>query len=134
MIPYLGAQNTLGKRVLVAWDGRREAARAVHDALPLLQRAANVSVLAVNPPAHNDAIPCADICQHLARHGVRTEAVSHQTANDNVGTSILSYATDLDADLVVMGAYGHSRLSEMMLGGVTRTMLSQMTVPVLMSH
>lgn len=134
VIPYVGARDTIGRRVLVAWDGRREAARAVHDALPILQGAEHVSVLAVNPPERDGDIPCADICHHLARHEVKAEAVSHTTADAEVGTFLLSYAANLDADMIVMGAYGHSRLSEMMMGGVTRTLLRNMTVPVFMSH
>lgn len=134
MIPYIGAHKTLGKRVLVAWNGQREATRAVNDALPILTEADYVNVLAVDPPARGDAIPCTDICHHLARHGVKAEAGSRHAADIDVGSFLLSYAADLDADMIVMGAYGHSRLSEMMLGGVTRTMLNQMTTPVLMSH
>lgn len=137
VIPYIGVQDTLGKQILVAWNTRREAVRAVNDALPILQRADNVSVLAVDPPTGRrgeGAIPCADICHHLARHGVKAEAVSRTAPDVDVGNFLLSHAADLNADMIVMGAYGHSRLSEMMLGGVTRNMLEQMTVPVLMSH
>ncbi len=134
IIPYIGALKTLGKRVLVAWNGGREAARAVNDALPILKEADFVSVLAVDPPTRGDAIPCTDISHHLARHGVKAEAMSRTAAEIDVGTFLLSHAVDLEADMIVMGAYGHSRLSEMMLGGVTRTLLDQMTVPVLMSH
>jgi len=134
VVPYIGARETLGKRILVAWDGRREAARAVHDALPILQGAAHVSVLAVDPSASDGEIPCVDICHHLARHEVEAEAVSHTVADVDVGTFLLSYAADLDTDMIVMGAYGHSRLSEVMMGGVTRTLLRDMRVPVFMSH
>lgn len=134
VVPYIGIQKTFGKRVLVAWNGCRESARAVNDALPMLQDADIVSILAVDPPHREGAIPCADISLHLARHGVKAEAMSRTAADVDVGTLLLSHAVDLGADLLVMGAYGHSRLSEMMLGGVTRTILKQMTVPVLMSH
>ena len=134
VVPYIGVQKTLGKRVLVAWDGSREAARAVNDALPVLQDANIVSILAVDPPHRDDAIPCADVSLHLARHGVKAEAMSRTASDIDAGTLFLSHAVDLDTDLLVMGAYGHSRLSEMMMGGATKTILNQMTVPVLMSH
>jgi nucleotide-binding universal stress UspA family protein len=137
VIPYIGAQDTLGQRVLVAWNARREAVRAVNDALPILQGAENVSVLAVDPPvgeAGEGAIPCVDICHHLARHGVHAEARSTPGADIEVGNILLSLAADLGIDLIVMGAYGHSRLRETVLGGVTRHMLHHMTVPIFMSH
>ena len=137
VIPYIGAQDVIGKQVLVAWNAHREAVRAVNDALPILQGADQVSVLAVDPPTGSSgegAIPCADICHHLARHGVKAEAVSKTAVDIDVGNFLLSHAADLNTDLIVMGAYGHSRVTEMILGGVTRSMLDQMTVPVLMSH
>ncbi len=137
MVPYIGARQEMGRNVLVAWNGSREATRAVNDALPILERADKVTVLAVNPGKngndHGD-IPSADIALHLARHGVKAEA--SQTVSDEleVGSIILSRISDLGADLVVMGAYGHSRMRELMMGGVTRDLLRHMTVPVLMSH
>ncbi len=137
VIPYIGTQETLGQHVLVAWNARREAVRAVNDALPILQKAESVIVLAVNPPtgeAGEGDIPSADISHHLARHGVKAEARSTIAPDIDVGNLLLSNATDLGADLIVMGAYGHSRLRETVLGGVTRDLLQQMTVPVFMSH
>ena len=137
VIPYIGAQDTVGNHVLVAWNARREAVRAVNDAMPILQAADSVSVLAVDPPSGKrgeGAIPCADICHHLARHGVHAEAASSMAKDIDIGSFLLSHAADRGADMIVMGAYGHSRLSEMMLGGVTRSMLQHMTVPVFMSH
>ena len=137
VIPYIGAHEVLGKQVLVAWNARRESVRAVNDALPILQKADQVNVIAVDPPSGKKGegdIPCADICHHLARHGVKTEAILRTAPDIDVGNFLLSHAADMNADLIVMGAYGHSRLSEMILGGVTRSMLDQMTVPVFMSH
>jgi nucleotide-binding universal stress UspA family protein len=137
VIPYIGAQETLGKHVLVAWNAGREAVRAVNDALPILQAAESVSVLAVDPPSGKRGegpIPSADICHHLARHGVHAEAASSVVKDIEIGSFLLSHAADRGVDMIVMGAYGHSRLSEMMLGGVTRSMLQHMTVPVFMSH
>jgi len=136
MVPNVGNFPTLGKRVLVAWDAGREAARAVTDALPFLKRADKVTVLAVNPDktgGHGER-PGADIALFLARHGVKVEATESHSGDVDVGAWLLSRAFDLETDLLVMGGYGHSRMRELAFGGVTRTILGQMTVPVLMSH
>ena len=137
VVPFAGEFPVVGERVLVAWNASREAARAVNDSLPLLKQAKLVTVLAVNPRhgigGHGD-VPAADICLHLARHGVKAEA-AHTVANDIPdGEALLSYAADIGADLIVAGAYGHSRAREMVFGGVTRTLLNEMTVPVFLSH
>ena len=137
LIPYIGAGKTLGQRVVVAWDASREAARAVRDALPILKQASSVSVVSVNPrPAdfgHGD-VPGADIALYLARHGVEVDVQRIETRDLDVGNALLSHVAGAAADLLVMGGYGHSRLREVMLGGATRTILHDMTVPVLMSH
>jgi len=136
VVPYAGRFETVGKRALVAWNGSRESARAVNDALPLLKTAERVSVLALNPAddrVHGE-MPSADISLHLARHGVRAEA-QHLVARDiDAGDMLLSCAADDSADLLVMGAYGQPRFRQLILGGATRTILQQMTLPVLMSH
>ncbi len=137
VVPYVGVTHEVGTNVLVAWNGSREATRAVNDALPILERAAKVTVLAVNPRsggANHGDIPSADIALHLARHGVPAEASQTVSHDIEIGDIILSRISDLGADLVVMGAYGHSRLRELMMGGVTRDILRHMTIPVLMSH
>lgn len=134
IVPYIGVQGGIGKRVLVAWNNSRESVRAVSDALPILQQADKVTVVAVNPGRSDGDIPTADICVHLARHGVKAEA-SQTTADDiAVGDVLLSRVSDEGHDLLVLGAYGHNRLRETVLGGVTRHILAHMTVPVLMSH
>jgi nucleotide-binding universal stress UspA family protein len=135
VIPYAGDFPTVGTRVLVAWNASREATRALTDAIPLLREAKQVDVIAFNPKdAPHGEVPGADIGLYLARHGIKV-SVSQQTADDvDVGNQLLSRAADLDSDLVVMGAYGHSRMKELILGGATRTVLNSMTVPVLMSH
>lgn len=133
VVPYAGKYTSFGKRVLVAWSGTREAARAVHDALPLLKRAEKVSILSINPRDEGH-IAGFDIAAHLARHGVNTEAERTVAADISVGDVILSEAADHGADLIVMGAYGHSRLRELVLGGATQRILGSMTAPVLMSH
>jgi nucleotide-binding universal stress UspA family protein len=135
ILPAVGSFATIGKRILVAWSASREATRAVTDAIPLLQRADNVHVMAVNPKAgEHGSVPGADIGLYLARHGVRVEVKTDHGAEIDVGNELLSRAADLDADLIVMGGYGHSRLKEWVLGGATRTILESMTAPVLMSH
>ena len=135
VIPYIGAGKSLGRRVLVAWDAGREAARAVNDAMPFLERAEKVAVLVINSD-HGDhgPEPGADIALHLARHGVQAEAQHLATGDLSVANALLSRLVDLDIDLLVMGGYGHSRLREWILGGVTREIIQHMTVPVLMSH
>jgi nucleotide-binding universal stress UspA family protein len=135
VVPRYGTFPTAGERVLVAWNGSREATRAVNDALPILQRASRVTLLSMNPgEGAAPRVPGADIALHLARHQVRVEAASTRATDIEVGDVLLSYAADAGADLIVMGAYGHSRLREMVLGGATRHVLRHMTVPVLMSH
>jgi nucleotide-binding universal stress UspA family protein len=134
MVPFAGPVKSVGQRVLVAWNATREAARAMTDAIPLLRRAAAVKILAINPGPLDGALPAADIALYLARHGVRAEAVADRQSEVDVGNELLSRAADFDSDLIVMGAYGHSRLREIVMGGATRTILSSMTVPVLMSH
>lgn len=135
-VPYAGKFSSMGKRVLVAWNASRESARAVHDALPFLQKADLVQVVAFNPSKgdeHGD-VPGADIGLMLARHGVRVQAAQQHAEGLDIGSQILSRAADVDADMIVMGAYGHSRMRELVLGGATRTIFEAMTVPVLLSH
>jgi nucleotide-binding universal stress UspA family protein len=137
VVPYVGSYAKVGERIMVAWDASRLATRAVHDALPLLMTAKYVDVLAINPkggPQGHGDIPSADICQHLARHGVKAEA-EHVYADDiDAGDMLLSQAASRGTDLLVMGAYGHSRWRELILGGLTRSILQHMTMPVMMSH
>ena len=137
VIPYVGKYETFGDRVLVAWDASRQASRAVHDAMPFLEKAKEVHVLAVNPikgeTGHGEA-PGADISTHLARHGVKAEAHYINASDMDVGSMLLSRLADEGCDMMVMGAYGHARFRELVLGGVTRHILDHMTAPVLMSH
>jgi nucleotide-binding universal stress UspA family protein len=133
VIPNSGAYPVIGERILVAWDASRHAARALHDAIPFLLSAKHVSVVTVNPKGVEKE-PGADICLHLARHGIKAEA-AHLTASDfDAGGALLARAADQKIDLFVMGAYGHARWREIVLGGVTRHMLEHMTMPVLLSH
>lgn len=137
VVPHAGRFATPGERVLVAWNASREAARAVNDALPLLEKAAAVTVLVVDPKIgveRHGQVPGADIAVHLARHGVEVSVEQAHASGVAVADVILNRVADWGADLVVMGGYGRARLREIVLGGASRDMLQRMTVPVLMSH
>jgi nucleotide-binding universal stress UspA family protein len=125
------------RRILVAWNARREAIRAAADALPLLVKAEAVEVLVVDHERHaagHGQEPGADIARHLARHGVGVEVRRLSSGGEEVGRVLLSQAAAFGADLVVMGAYGHSNISEWVFGSVTRTVLREAGLPVLMSR
>lgn len=137
IVPYEARIDAVGKRVLVAWNGSREAARAIADALPLLQSAERVKVLAVGAIAgadRDDDQPLGRIVRHLEQHAIRAEGAHLNGREGDAADLILSEADDIGCDLLVMGGYGHSRTRERILGGVTRAVLQHMTVPVLMSH
>ncbi|RAS21091.1 universal stress protein [Paraburkholderia bryophila] len=137
LVPYAGSVEPAGTHVMVAWDGSREAARAVHDALPFIRAATRITVVAVNA-AHRDTttrIPAADIAMAIARHGVHVETRDITVDPEaSIGDTLLSEAAGLGADLLVMGGYGHTRWLELVLGGATRTVMQSMTLPVLLSH
>lgn len=132
-LPYTGTIGEVGRRILLAWNGRKEATRALHDALPFLQKAEKVIVFSVNPE-QADSGSDVDISTHLARHGVKAEARHTVVEDIGIGDVLLDSVSDLNIDLVVMGAYGHSRLRELVMGGVTRNLLNHMTAPILLSH
>lgn len=138
VLPYVGDWRIApATRVLVGWNASREAARALHDALPMLKAAANVEIAVFETPEDVDLdhgqVPGADIGLWLARHGVKVE-VQYVSAKVGAGEALLSHAADIGADLIVAGGYGHSRWREAVLGGVTRTLLRSSPVPVLLSH
>ncbi len=137
VVPYAGPFEACGQRVLVAWNASRTATRAVNDAMPLLAAADSVTVLCIDPDqdrrAHGE-VPGMDIAVHLARHGVKARVETAMSGGIGVGNTLLSWASDIGADLLVMGAYGHARVRELLLGGATRTILEAMTLPVLMAH
>ncbi len=136
LVPYAGDFATVGRNVLVGWKPSREAARAVHDAIPLMKTAQAVKILSVNPVEEStggDLAP-ADVALYLARHGIKAEATYTIVEGIGEGNVLLNAAADMGADLIVIGGYGHSRTREFVFGGVTRTLLSSMTVPVLFSH
>jgi nucleotide-binding universal stress UspA family protein len=135
IVPYIQKAGFSVKRVLICWDGSRASARAVADSLPLIARADNVQVLTVVTGKFDENdVAGADIAEHLARYKLRVELARLPAPDIDVPSAILSHAADVDADLIVMGAYGHSRLRDFVLGGATRGMLQSMTVPTLMSH
>lgn len=144
IVPYALQAGQLApaaaQNVLISWNGSKEASRAVSAALPLLQRAKQVHVAVFDAQLHaaeHGDHPGADILEYLARHGVQARLLlldGGATRRGDIGEALLSQAADLSADLLVMGAYGHSRLRETILGGVTRTVLQSMTIPVLMAH
>lgn len=142
IVPYAGECEPLGRRVMVAWNASRESARALGAALPLLASAETVHLVLFDPAPDgvDPGAPGDSVLRYLARHGVTAQLSVHQTSGrgtrrvHEVGDALLSLATDLSSDLLVMGGYGHSRLRETILGGVTRTVLDAMTIPVLMAH
>jgi nucleotide-binding universal stress UspA family protein len=135
VVPYIHKAGMGLDQVMACWDGSRPAARAVADAMPLLARANNVDLVIVEGDrAKSDEMPGADMAQHLARHGLKVAIERIPRGSLEVKDALLNYAADSAADLIVMGGYGHSRMREFILGGVTRGMLESMTVPTLMSH
>jgi nucleotide-binding universal stress UspA family protein len=135
VVPYIQNEGLKLGRVLVCWDGSRNAARAMADAMPFLRRGTAIEIVTVSDGrGAKDEIAGADIGRHLARHGLAVEVKRLVADATDVASTILSYAADCAADFIVMGGYGHSRLREFVLGGMTRSMLGAMTVPALMSH
>ena len=136
VVPYAGDFDAVGSCVVVAWNASREATRALHDALPLLHKARSVHLMCFERPSdlvHVSRLQLNDVRHWLGRHGVEVQ-LHQEPVRTDIGEALLSRACDLGADLVVMGGYGHSRMKEFLLGGVTRRLLAQMTVPVLISH
>ena len=136
IIPYAGRYSTVGRRVVIAWKRSREAARAVFDALPFLREAQAVHILEIKERGDDDTAlaPDTSIAAALGRHGIKPELRTSIASDISVGDEILSRAADLDADLLVMGAYGHARFRELVFGGVTRHIARHMTLPTLLSH
>jgi nucleotide-binding universal stress UspA family protein len=135
IIPNGRSAQPVPNRVVVGWTARREATRAMFDALPLLKRADKVTLLEVDPePVQETMEYRTAACATLARHGVTCEAEAVITSHGNAGDALLAYCEQTKADLLVMGCYGHSRLREFVLGGASRRLLAGMTLAVLMSH
>ncbi|MEZ5798584.1 MAG: universal stress protein [Paracoccaceae bacterium] len=136
VVPETGLPNPAPKRVVLAWNQSREAMVAARRALPLLKGADRVTITVIDPPTHGPerSDPGGLLCQMLVRHGVKAEVTVLARTLPRVSDVLHRACQDLDADLLVMGAYGHSRFREAILGGATRNMLEQATVPVLMAH
>ncbi len=135
MVPYIQKAPFKTGNVMICWDGSRTAARAVADAIPVLGKSSRIEIVSVTSErGKEDEIEGADIGQHLARHGLKVDVHRISRGNIDVADALLSHAADSAADLMVMGGYGHSRLREFVLGGVTRSIFQSMTLPVLLSH
>jgi nucleotide-binding universal stress UspA family protein len=136
VVPYIQTKPAAFNRVMVAWDGGRAATRAISEARPLLAKAKQVEVLVVETGKPDPAqVPGADLARHLARHQLKVDLRNVVVSSkQDIDSTILNEITNSDIDLVVMGGYGHSRLREFVLGGVTRGIIESMTAPVLMAH
>ena len=137
VLPFKGDAKVSTEEIVVGWDGGREAARAAFDALPLMKKAGKVRIVRVDPqkdPSLRGSVAGADLAEALARHGVKAETQGFPTDGMDEGQALMRCADDCGAGLIVMGAYGHSRLTEFIFGGATRFVLTRMTRPVLMSH
>jgi nucleotide-binding universal stress UspA family protein len=136
VVPYVGRYPKVGSNAVIAWKPGRESARAVFDALPLLEGAEKVQILEIRAKGEEPSglAPDTSIAAALGRHGIKPSVRSTVAADISVGDEILSRLADMGADLLVMGAYGHSRMREMVFGGATRHIARHMTVPTLFSH
>jgi len=134
VIPYIGARESIGERVLVGWDGGAQCTRAVHDALPVLVDSDWVEVISIENDQKDSLGSNVPVSEHLARHGVEVRATTYPETELDPGSVLLNCASDHGADMIVAGAWGHSRAREYIFGGTTRTLLNNMTVPVWLSH
>jgi nucleotide-binding universal stress UspA family protein len=133
VVPYVPVRRPIGRNVILCWNDSRESARAASDALPFLKDADKVAVLTFRS-ADDEETGAPAVATWLTHHGIDATVIEDSPGDVDVGDLVLSRAADIDADLIVMGVYGHTRMREMMLGGVSRTLLRSMIVPVLMAH
>jgi nucleotide-binding universal stress UspA family protein len=137
-IPPEAPFSTLGRRIVVAWNSSRPAARSLNDALPLIERADRTTILMINPSNFIDARvgpPGEQMIEHLQRHGAAVDAIRiEDVAHGAIADKLQAEARALDADLIVAGAFGHPRLWEKMLGDVTHDLMARMSLPIFMSH
>ena len=137
-VPAFGSFETLGRHIVVAWNSSRASARAVNDALPLIERAERTTVITINPAdfiERHSAPPAEQMVEHLRRHGALVDGIELKNVPPgSIAEALQAEAGNVDADLVVAGAFGHPRLWEKLLGGVTRDLLAQMSLPIMMSH
>jgi nucleotide-binding universal stress UspA family protein len=137
IVPYRNIGRPLDNKAMIAWNGSMEAARTVHNAIPLLQRTRDVEIAIMNPASYSDDVigtpPGAGLKAYLTRHNINAGVSTHKT-DEETGNALLALAENSGADLIVMGCYGHSRFRETMLGGATRSMMKSTRIPLLMSH
>lgn len=134
IVPYAGTFTTDWRRIMVAWNSSRAATRAVHDALDFMKSADQVDIVCVDADQSEGRDPGADIAAQLAQHGIKAKAHHMTRGSLTTAETLSAAASDMDSDLLVMGAYGHTRLTEIVFGGVTRNLLQYMTLPIVMSH
>ncbi len=135
IVPKELNQNALGENVLVAWNGTRESTRALHDAMPILTRAKSVNIVSFNTQkSTQEDSCCAALEAHLTRYDVTFDLLNSSLDDSEIGDRLLELAGRFDSDMVVMGAYGHSRIREYILGGASRTMIRDVSVPLFVSH
>jgi nucleotide-binding universal stress UspA family protein len=134
IIPYDWVKPVSFDKIMIAWDGSSTSARAVHAALPVLKCAKSIEIAMVSGSKKVDGVPGADAATYLARHGLNVTVEKVERQGNDVTATLVNRAGTIGADLCVMGGYGHNRFREFVLGGVTRNMLEQMTIPTLMSH
>ena len=137
ILPDIKKVFNFPKKIIIAWDESQEATRAVHDAMPFLEYAENVQIVSVSGTPKGEKtsiIYCDDLRNHLSHHNISAEVVIADELDDGIGKTILQSALEYDADLIVMGAYGETRLKEIVLGGVTRYLLNNSTIPLFLSH
>ncbi len=137
VVPYIGRYNAKVRKAVIAWDGSKKAVRAVNDAIPMLKARKEVIVLVINPKKRGDEFggqQGENLVGHLERYGINAKVATVVSPDLSIDTTIQNYISDAGADLLVMGAFGHSRLREKAFGGVTESILHQMIVPVLMSE
>jgi len=139
VVPNGPAVTSAAKRILLAWNGSKESARATFDALPFLKAADSVRILSAQPPKRrwgggDDIAPATGLATALERHGVRCALANATAAAGEIGNTLMAEAKASDCDMIVMGGYGHWRINEIVFGGATRAMLDQAGLPVLMSH
>jgi len=138
LFPNTGEVNLIDATVTIAWNNTRESARAVFDALPILHRAKSIRLLTVAEnkfgAPHYEPLGASDIASALSRHGLSVDIMHRENNGDGVGPTILAETKNSGANILIMGAYGHSRLRELILGGATRQILSHTKIPVLLAH
>jgi len=135
LVPYIGSKSFDPNNVLIGWDGSTTATRAIHSALPVLEKADKVTVLVIEKKSSSEnGQPGAEVASYLARHNMNVTIDVVTNPQTSVADTVLNYVSDNGNDLVVMGGYGHSRMREFLFGGATREILEAMTVPVLMAH